>query len=94
MVTQLSRDIKVYGAVLQEDGSYLDMFETVIWYNEKGMLHNELGPALVTHDGICEWWINGLEYTFDEWFTKMDKNSHDYTQLIYMYGYNALGTKA
>jgi hypothetical protein len=86
MSTQLSYDIKVYDAVKQDDGSYLDMFETVLWYNEQGMIHNESGPALITHDGICEWWIDGIQYSFDDWCVKLDKNIDEYASLIINYG--------
>ena len=36
------------------------------WFNQ--MLHREDGPAVEYHTGQVEWWLHGVEYTFDDWF--------------------------
>ena len=32
---------------------------TICWYNEKGEIHREDGPAVECADGSKEWWVNG-----------------------------------
>ena len=36
------------------------------WYNEKGQLHREDGPAVELIDGTKEWYLNDVEVTEDE----------------------------
>jgi hypothetical protein len=35
------------------------------WYNSKGELHRENGPAVEKADGHKEWWVNGLYHRVD-----------------------------
>jgi len=32
-----------------------------------GWLHNTLGPAVRKNDGSCEWYLDGLRHSEDEW---------------------------
>tara|TARA_R110000851_G_scaffold217801_1_gene370737 strand:+ start:478 stop:792 length:315 start_codon:yes stop_codon:yes gene_type:complete len=76
-------DIEYWGAVEQSDGSYLDKYGAINWYNEAGHVHREDGPAIYyPHtDVVRYWWVygercstldkywylNGVGYTFDKW---------------------------
>ena len=44
-----SRDYDIFfdGAVEQSDGSYLNKYGTITWYNEEGEIHREDGPAII-----------------------------------------------
>ena len=35
------------------------------WYNSKGQLHREDGPAIEWSNGIKEWWIDGKRHRED-----------------------------
>lgn len=35
------------------------------WFNEKGQLHREDGPAVECSDGDKEWWIDGNKHRID-----------------------------
>ena len=35
------------------------------YYNSKGQLHREEGPAVVFSGGSCEWWQNDLRHRTD-----------------------------
>lgn len=36
-----------------------------VWYNNKGYLHNEIGPAIIYSDGTQVWMINGKRHRID-----------------------------
>ena len=40
-------------------GPEIDKYGNLYWRNEKGQLHREDGPALITSRGDCHWYING-----------------------------------
>jgi hypothetical protein len=67
-----SRDHELlfFRIVLQSDGSYIDKFGGVAWFNEEGEWHREDGPACISPSGIVEWFINGHLYSFAEWLIK------------------------
>lgn len=45
------------------------------------VLHCEDGPAIKYNDGGCWWFIDGTEYTFDEWCEKLNLSDEDKTVL-------------
>jgi hypothetical protein len=70
-------DILKWGAVEQPDGSYIDNISLIMWYNEAGERHREDGPAMIGTDGVMQWILNDIMYTFDEWLIKLNKNEGD-----------------
>jgi hypothetical protein len=65
----MTRDYNIenYGAIWQTNGSFINDYGHVFWYNNEGELHNETGPAVILHDGMESWYINGLRYSFVNW---------------------------
>ena len=61
------------GAVEQADGSYLNKYGEITWYNEEGEWHREDGPAVISILNGEEWRLNGEEYSFDAWLIKLNK---------------------
>ena len=68
------------------------------YYNSKGQLHREEGPAVVFSGGSCEWWQNGVLHRTDgpaveyadgnkEWWI----NGVEYTKQEYRTQLKALG---
>lgn len=43
----------------------IDQFGTKKWYNDKGQLHNENGPAVMYSDGAQFWRVNGEAHRTD-----------------------------
>ncbi len=43
---------------------------TKVW-TKNGQMHRENGPAVEYNNGDCEWFINGIGYTQEEWFDKL-----------------------
>jgi len=41
-------------------------------YDDECIWHNEIGPAVIWPDGHAAWWIDGINYTFNEWVTLVD----------------------
>jgi hypothetical protein len=62
-------DIYQWSAVRQADGSYIDRFGYINWYNKSGQRHKEDGPAFwVPRYPRLSWCLNDKEYdSFDEW---------------------------
>jgi hypothetical protein len=58
---------ELYNASAQPDGSYLCERGDTYWYNKKGILHREDGPAVIWHDGRVCWYLNNREHTFNEY---------------------------
>ena len=68
------------------------------YYNSKGQLHREEGPAVVYSGGSCEWWQNGLRHRIDgsavEWYDGYKEwwlNGVPYTEQQYLAKIIALG---
>ena len=68
------------------------------YYNSKGQLHREDGPAVVYSGGSCEWWQNGLRHRIDgsavEWYDGHKEwwiNGVPYTEQQYLAKIKALG---
>jgi hypothetical protein len=58
----------------QSDGSYLNKYGDVCWYNEAGQRHREDGPAVIYNDGEVEWLLNGEYHTFESWCAALNKS--------------------
>ena len=43
-----------------------DTYGNKVWL-EDGLLHRDDGPAIEWADGNKEWWLNGKEYTKEEY---------------------------
>tara|TARA_R110002124_G_scaffold19674_1_gene78505 strand:+ start:1240 stop:1494 length:255 start_codon:yes stop_codon:yes gene_type:complete len=82
-----SRDyhIRKYAAVEQSDGSYLNKYGYVYWYNEAGDIHREDGPACIHYNDV-EWWLNDLVYGFDGWCIVLNKTDEQKMLLRLRYG--------
>jgi hypothetical protein len=65
--------IKLFGATLQPDGSYIDDTGYIGWYNEAGAKHNAKGPSIKYSDGSVAWYINGINYSFADWCIAANK---------------------
>ena len=68
------------------------------YYNSKGQLHREDGPAVEFSNGNREWWQNGLRHRIDgsavEWYDGHKEwwlNGKKYTQQEYRTQLKALG---
>jgi hypothetical protein len=70
-------DIRLFHAVEQSDGSYVDRVGNISWYNKHGEWHREDGPAVIYSNGEVEWMINGYNYTFAEWLIELNKPDED-----------------
>jgi len=74
-----------FGAVEQPDGSYITEYGDIKWFNKDGEVHREDGPAAVYFDGLDTakghiWWLNGNNYSFDEWLIK--SNTSDEVKMM------------
>ena len=69
------KDIKEIDKSISKDG-------TIRYYNEKGLLHKEDGPAYENPNGYKAWWINGKVHREDGpariWL-------EDETEMYYLY---------
>ena len=79
-------DIRLYGAVEQGDGSYIDRYGTITWYTEAGEYHNEDGPAIKYDGGNVEWCLNNKIYKFAEWLIESNKTDKEKMLLRLQYG--------
>jgi hypothetical protein len=71
-------DIKHHGALEQPDGSYLNSYGDITWYNEEGQCHREDGPGVIHPDGsVSRWWLNGIRYSFNRWCTELNKTDEE-----------------
>lgn len=51
-----------------------DMSE--FWFKED-QFHRDDGPAIQWGDGYFEWWFNGKEYSFEEYFELISKENQN-----------------
>jgi len=70
-------DIRLFGAVEQSDGSYVDNDGDIFWYNELGQRHRKDGPAVIKSDGEIYWYFNGDYYLFNEWCIVSNKTDEE-----------------
>jgi hypothetical protein len=81
MINERDYAIKNYEAVLQADGSYIDRYGDITWFNEAGKYHREDGPSIIYPDGSLYWYINGHNYySFMSWFN--DLHATDEAKLL------------
>ena len=45
-------------------------------YRKHGKRHREFGPAVIWKDGSVEYWLDGIEYTKEEFDAKMNSVNH------------------
>lgn len=58
------------------NGIYEDIDGNITWWKD-GKLHNESSPAMTFYDGNKYWYLNGVEYTeeeFNQWLEKKNLN--------------------
>jgi len=65
--SNLSYNIKHYDATLLPNGSYINKYNTINWYNDKGDSHRENGPAILYTSGNMVWILHDNYYTFKEY---------------------------
>ena len=71
-ITKLDINQAYHKAVIQPNGSYLNKYGTINWFNNQGQYHRLDGPAIIYDDwnsGEISWYINGTQYDFKEWLT-------------------------
>ena len=78
-------DIDKFDAIEQSDGSYVDRYGVITWYNELGQYHREDGPAIIFADGEVEWFIHCVEYSFADWLIELNKTDEDKMMLRLQY---------
>jgi hypothetical protein len=66
-ITKLDINQAFHKAVIQPNGSYLNQWGTINWFNELGQYHRIDGPAITYSTSRSCWYINGSEYDFNEW---------------------------
>ena len=67
-ITDRNYDIDYLAAVEQADGSYLNEYGDITWYdNEEGRRHREDGPAVIRTNGKLFWYLNGVYLPFKRW---------------------------
>tara|TARA_R110000851_G_scaffold13107_1_gene45057 strand:- start:275 stop:550 length:276 start_codon:yes stop_codon:yes gene_type:complete len=84
------RDLRLFGAVEQADGSYKTKSGRIKWFNKEGEYHREDGPAIIRQDGNpfgrVSWCLNDVTYEFDEWCIKLNISDEDAMMLRLQYG--------
>jgi hypothetical protein len=63
--------IEFSAAVQQPDSSWVLDDGTTRWYNEEGDRHRLDGPAII-NDGNIYWYLNNVNYSFDNWCTTLN----------------------
>jgi hypothetical protein len=66
-------NIQNYESTEQPNGSYLNKWGEVHWYDTHGNLHREDGPAVIFRSGKIGWYLNDHFYKFDAWLIKLNK---------------------
>ena len=59
-----------------KNGRYEDGYNSVYWYRDN-LLHREDGPAIEGSSGEKQWFLNGVEYSkeeFNQWLEKYQLN--------------------
>ena len=79
-------DIKYLDAVEQSDGSYINEYGNIYWYNEEGEYHREDGPSkIVGSRRRVEWYLNDIEYSFADWLKESPLSDEDKMMLRLQY---------
>ena len=52
---------------------------------QHGHLHRTNGPAIETTDGTIRWFLNGIEYKFEQWLNTIDLTEVEKAELILIY---------
>jgi hypothetical protein len=73
-------------AVEQPDGSYIDRYDIISWYDYLGELHREDGPAVIAPNGKLGWWKHGNSYELEDWLNLTTISDEDKMLLRLQYG--------
>jgi hypothetical protein len=73
-------------AVERSDGSYIDTYGDIAWYNKAGQYHRVDGPAVIFADGDVRWLLNDKNYSFADWLIKLNKTDETKMMLRLQYG--------
>lgn len=77
---------KLNGQFHREDGPAMEWAMAKEWYLN-GQRHRTDGPALEWRDGEGNcWYINGREFTFDEWLSRVAATEEERLELIMRWG--------
>ena len=68
-ITNLDVNQAYHKVVIQPNGSYLNKYGTIRWYDKNNHLHREDGPAIIYKNNHILWFLNGTQYDFKEWLT-------------------------
>jgi hypothetical protein len=80
-------NIQNYESTEQPNGSYLNKWGEVHWYDTYGNLHREDGPAVIYANGDVYWFIGGIRmYSINEWFNNTCITDEDKMMLRLQYG--------
>ena len=84
-----SRDFAINkrGAALQPDGSYINEWGNILYFDESGGFHRAEGPAIIFLNGAIRWCLNNTIYSFNEWLKLSTISDEDKMMLRLRYGY-------
>jgi hypothetical protein len=80
------QDIKLFGARLLPDYSYIDEDNIITWYNSRGQYHRVDGPAVIYPDGRSSWFYHGNPCSFNEYCVKSNITDEEKMLLRLQYG--------
>lgn len=55
-------------------------------YTINGILHSDVGPAIIYENGDTEWWISGEKYSFSAWCEEVRISNYEKIELALKYG--------
>jgi hypothetical protein len=78
--------IKTYvGASEQCNYHRMDVFGNCRWHIANDVTHREDGPAII-NDGVVYWYLNNVNYSFDNWCTALNISDEQKMLLRLQYG--------
>ena len=82
---QLNGAIPINGRLHKENSPAYQSEKIDIYYHN-GRVHRTNGPALINKvANKVEWWLHGIEYSFNEWLERTDINDEDLVKLKLKY---------
>ena len=51
----------------------IDSDGTKKWFNKQGQIHREDGPAVEYNNGDKSWWLNGKQYSEEDFLKALDQ---------------------
>ncbi len=67
----------VDGQKHRDDGQPAVIFDNTRGWYKNGELHNTQGPAYVEESGYKEYWINGEEFTYEQFYRKIKEGDYE-----------------